>query len=137
MRRDVMVKMDVSDIQYPDQSFDAIYCSHVFQDVPDDNRAIRGCFRVLRSGGWAILNVPISTDQTHTNDTPDNVRASWDARPDEHVRAYGLDYAQQLEAAGFSVEVVEPAMMASDDIDRHRMGIDSIKAGYVHFVTRP
>ena len=30
---DVMVKMDITDIQYPNNTFDAIYCSHVFEHV--------------------------------------------------------------------------------------------------------
>jgi SAM-dependent methyltransferase len=137
MRRDVMVKLDVMDMQYPNDHFDAIYCSHVFQDVPDDRKAIRECFRTLRPGGWAILNVPIHVAATVDNDTPGNVRAAWDSRPDEHVRSYGRDYDQRLAAAGFEVEILAPADLAPQAEERTRLGLDGDRVGYVHFVRKP
>ena len=36
-----MVKMDITDIQYPDDTFDVVYCSHVLEHVPDDRQAMR------------------------------------------------------------------------------------------------
>src|ERR1041385_5412258 len=42
-----MVKMDLTSIDYPDNSFDAIYCSHVLEHIPDDRSAMRELFRVL------------------------------------------------------------------------------------------
>lgn len=43
-----MVRMDITDIQYPDGSFDVIYCSHVLEHVSDDKRAMRELHRVLK-----------------------------------------------------------------------------------------
>lgn len=56
--------MDITDIQYSDQSFDVIYCSHVLEHIHDDMKAMAEFFRVLRNGGWAILLVPIRADRT-------------------------------------------------------------------------
>lgn len=137
MRKDVMVKMDVMQIQYPENYFDAIYCSHVFQDVPDDVEAIKECFRVLKPGGWAILNVPLHAKQTAENVTPDNIRTRWDKRPDEHVREYGLDYETRLAGAGFTVEVYDASRLQPDAELRTRIGLDGTRTGYVHFVRKP
>ena len=137
MRKDVMVKLDVMDMQYPDDSFDAIYCSHVFQDVPDDKKAIAECFRTLRPGGWGVLNVPIHTERTEDNQVPDNIRADWDQRPDEHVRSYGADYEQRLREAGFEVKALTPEDLASNSEERARLGISGTRVGWVHFVRKP
>ena len=56
----VMVEMDVTDIQYPDNSVDAIICNHVLEHVVDDRRAMRELYRILRPGSLAILQVPLS-----------------------------------------------------------------------------
>lgn len=103
-----MVKMDITDIQFPDNTFDVIYCSHVLEHVPDDRRAMRELYRVLKPGGWAILHVPILREVTYEDSsvtTPEaRLRVFGQA---DHVRMYGLDYADRLREAGFEV-TVEP-----------------------------
>jgi SAM-dependent methyltransferase len=97
-------QMDVTDIRHPDASFDVIYASHVLEHVPDDALAMGELHRVLRPGGWAILQVPIlyeRTDEDPTITDPQE-RLRRFAQID-HVRVYGLDYADRLRAAGFDV----------------------------------
>lgn len=137
MRKDVMVQLDVQDMLYPNETMDAIYCSHVLQDVPDDHKAIAECYRVLRPGGWAVMNVPLFADVTAEAHTPGNVRANWDKRPDEHVRDYGPDYQQRLEAGGFDVEVFTPEDLEPDAKQRERFGVDGPRTGFVHCVRKP
>ena len=36
-----MVQMDITRIQYPDDTFDVIYCSHVLEHVLEDRQAMR------------------------------------------------------------------------------------------------
>ena len=102
-----MVKVDITDIIYEDNSFDAIICSHVLEHVGDDRKAMGELFRVLRPGGWAILMVPISGKITFEDpsitDPEERERffGQWD-----HVRMYGADFADRLERAGFDVDVV-------------------------------
>ena len=48
-----MIDMDITDIQYPENSFDAIFCSHVLEHVLDDRKAMREFRRVLKPRGWA------------------------------------------------------------------------------------
>jgi len=64
-----MVKMDITDIQYPDNTFDVIYCSHVLEHVQDDRKAMSEFYRVLKPGCWAILQVPITADTTFEDPT--------------------------------------------------------------------
>lgn len=102
----VMVKMDITDIQYPDQSFDVIYCSHVLEHVPDDQKAMQEFHRVLSKDGWAIILVPITSKKTVEDpsivDPADRLRMFGQ---EDHVRSYGPDYIDRLRDAGFKVEV--------------------------------
>ena len=63
-KANVMLAMDITDIEFPDETFSVIYCSHVLEHVIDDRRAMRELCRVLRSDGWALLQVPISAKTT-------------------------------------------------------------------------
>lgn len=69
-----MVKMDI--MEYPDESFDVIYCSHVLEHVPDDRKAMREFRRVLKRSGWAILLVPINAGKTYEDARPQPSRCS-------------------------------------------------------------
>ncbi len=99
-----MVRMDVTDLDLPDESFDVIFCSHVLEHVLDDRRAMRELHRVLRPDGWAVLQVPILRETTFEDSsvtTPEDrerVFGQWD-----HVRIYGRDYVDRLGEAGFDV----------------------------------
>lgn len=113
-----MVKMDICDIQYPDDSFDVIYCSHVLEHVQDDKKAIREFFRVLANGGWAILLVPIYCDKTFEDPSiKDPAERLKVFGQEDHVRRYGPDYADRLREAGFAVEVTK----VGDLFNRHEV----------------
>ena len=59
LSRHVMVQLDITDIQFPNASFDVIYCSHVLEHVPEDRKAMREFHRVLKTGGYAVIMVPV------------------------------------------------------------------------------
>lgn len=99
-----IVSMDVTAIPFPDEVFDAVYCSHVLEHVVDDRRAMRELCRVMKPNGWAILQVPITAPSTVED--PSVVEASERLRlygQEDHVRRYGLDYEDRLRESGFSV----------------------------------
>jgi len=105
-----MVKMDITDIQYPDGSFNAIICNHVLEHIIDDHKAMCELYRVLKPGGWAILQVPISLSLSKTFE--DNSIISAKDREEhygqkDHVRIYSMDYKERLEQVGFRVVVFE------------------------------
>ena len=105
--KNVMVEMDITDIAYPDASFDVIICNHVLEHILEDARAMRELFRVLAPGGWAILQVPISEKLSITLENPSIVTPEARARAfgqEDHVRIYARrDYIKRLRAAGFQV----------------------------------
>jgi len=101
-----MVKMDITNIQYPDETFDVIYCSHVLEHVQDDIKALREFCRVMKQDGWAILLVPIDAEKTFEDativDPSERLRVFGNS---DHVRLYGPDYIDRLREAGFKVKV--------------------------------
>jgi len=117
------VRMDITNIDYPDESFDVIYCSHVLEHVLDDRKAMREFHRTLKSDGWAILLVPISADVTYEDasivEPQDRLKAFGQ---EDHVRRYGPDYADRLREAGFDVAITGIHDLADDD-EILRMGL--------------
>ncbi len=106
LAEEVMVKMDITKIQYPDQTFDVVICNHVLEHVPDDLKAMKEIHRVLKEDGWAVLQVPFSPVLKETYEdsrlTTEEERSNAFGQPD-HVRIYGKDYKDRLKKAGFKV----------------------------------
>ncbi|WP_336986292.1 class I SAM-dependent methyltransferase [Altererythrobacter aquiaggeris] len=113
MAPDVDVKMDIQNIDFPDESFDIIYCSHVLEHVDDDRKAMREFCRVLKADGWAILLVPITAQSTYEDKsiTSPEERLKHFGQID-HVRRYGPDYIDRLREAGFTVTETRPSDLA-------------------------
>lgn len=95
---------DLQRLPFATNSFDAILCLHVLEHVPDDQQAMQELYRVLKVGGWTILQVPIHRQTTfedpRVQSPAERLRLFGQA---DHVRVYGLDYYKRLERAGFAV----------------------------------
>jgi SAM-dependent methyltransferase len=120
---DAMVKLDITEMPFRDDTFHVIYCSHVLEHVPDDRKAMREFRRVLRSDGWAVLQVPLTDEPTYEDPqvTSPAERERLFGQHD-HVRRYGPDYRDRLIEAGFSVTVCDLAAELSDS-DVRRYGL--------------
>ena len=116
--------MDLTGLCFADEAFDAVYCSNVLEHIPDDAAAMSEIHRVLRPGGWAMILVPLYGDETYEDFTVTDPqeRTRLFGQPD-HVRAYGVDIAERLSAAGFDVQVEQPASHLDEGEARHQ-GID-------------
>lgn len=100
-----MIQMDITNITFPDDTFDVILCNHVLEHVPDDAKAMSELYRVLKPGGWAILQTPISkADETFEDlSVTDPKQREKLFGQNDHVRTYGLDKKDRLATAGFKV----------------------------------
>ncbi|MGB4660621.1 MAG: glycosyltransferase, partial [Mobilitalea sp.] len=102
-------RIDITDIKYPENTFDVVLCSHVLEHVPDDRLAMKEFYRVLKPGGWGIMQVPIciSIDETYEDfsiTTPEGRKKAFGQ--DDHVRIYEKnDYIRRLVETGFEVEL--------------------------------
>jgi len=88
-------------------SYDVILCNHVLEHVSEDRRALRKIFRVLKPGGWTILQVPICTTLAETLEDPTITTPAQRLRAygqSDHVRLYGRDYPTRIMQAGFDLE---------------------------------
>lgn len=105
----ITVRADLTRLPFRSKVFDCIYCSHALEHVPEDQRAMEELHRVLRPGGWALIQVPIKRDVTFEDPTivnPDLRRRLFGQA--DHVRVYGRDFTDRLARARFSVSVERP-----------------------------
>ena len=120
-----MVKMDVTSIQYPDNVFDVIFCSHVLEHIADDRQAMHELYRVLKPAGFAMLMVPITVEKTFEEPsiTSPAERERMFGQHD-HVRRYGPDFKDRLEESGFDVRAfTAPAVV--DENNLFRFGVQN------------
>lgn len=105
VRADVDFQCNIEATQLPAETFDAVFASHILEHV-DDRKAIAEMFRILRPGGKLIAMVPIVEAWAETYENPAITSESdrdLHFGQYDHVRFYGRDFPQRLEAAGFDV----------------------------------
>ncbi|MEO9966433.1 MAG: methyltransferase domain-containing protein [Reichenbachiella sp.] len=101
------VKMDIHQMPFEDNRFDVAFCNHVMEHVADDIQSMREIYRVLKPGGWAIIQIPIfhpvpevTVEDPSVTDPKEREKLYGQ---DDHVRLYGKDYPDRLRKAGFTV----------------------------------
>lgn len=119
------IRMDVTRMDFADESFDVILCNHTLPYVRNDRQALAEIFRCLKTDGLAML------DSSHTIDTTCPVSDYRRAHPelgDEYFAengdqwVYGQDYLERLESAGFQVRVDELFVTSNPEF-RRRHGL--------------
>jgi len=119
-------KMDLTNLSFDNESFDAVICYHVLEHIVDDIKAMKEIFRVLKTGGWAILQSPVDLNREITYE--DFSIKTQEGRlkafgQNDHVRIYGKDYTKILTRCGFVVEEDNFVLSFSED-EITRFGLD-------------
>lgn len=103
-----IVKENIEEISFPDNSFDILIANHVLEHVQNDTKAIEEIQRVLAPGGIAILQTPYSSilNKTWQDDGILDYKSRLQAYGQEdHVRLYGNDIFDKFTSSGLINDV--------------------------------
>jgi len=103
-------KIDITNIPYKDNYFDFVICNHVLEHVPEDLKAMKEIYRVLKKDGFAVLQTPYSpviniSYENKAINTPAE-RLEFYGQSD-HARIYGLDLFDKLVNVGFKLNIIK------------------------------
>lgn len=112
------IKVDITDIQFADGSFDAIICSHVLEHIKNDIQAIKELYRILKPNGWALITIPIYGETTFEEPELDYKGRKKVYGIGDHMRMNGLDFGLKPSNAGFSVTIYSTDDVPGKYIDR-------------------
>ncbi|MGA2624616.1 MAG: class I SAM-dependent methyltransferase [Bacteroidota bacterium] len=130
---------DFQKLAYPDEQFDFVIATDVFEHIREDEKAFREIFRVLKRDGTFIMTVPYNHEWERTLI---RVQTKGDADifvlpPEYHggggqtlaYRTYGRDLLDRLHGHGFSVGYLD-LEVGKHQITRQPVFI-GVKAGYI------
>ena len=107
-----IITLDATDFTFENNSFDIVIGNHMLEHIPDDAKAMKEFYRIVKPGGIAILQVPYSDTIPATLEEPfinDRKRQSELFGQNDHVRLYQLaDYMERLRRTGFNVKYISP-----------------------------
>lgn len=121
----VDVKADLLHLPFQNEEFDVVFCNHVLEHIIEDKKAMKELYRVLKPGGWGILQVPLKRSNPETYEDfsiTDPKQRQIHFGQYDHVRWYGMDYFSRLESVGFEVEILEYSKTFSKE-EQKRYGL--------------
>lgn len=103
-----IIRVDMLNMQFEDETFDLLIANHVMEHVSDEFQATEEIFRVLKPGGYAILQTPYSSKLNETwcdkGIDEDEMRLQAYGQED-HVRLYGRDIFTRFSTSGLCPKV--------------------------------
>ena len=120
------VKMDIHQIPFPENTFDVAICNHVMEHVDDYILAMSELHRVLKPGGWALIQSPQDMKYEITYEDPtitDPKEREIHFLQNDHLRLFGRNYGQELEKGGFKVTEDRFVMdeLAKEEVQRYSL----------------
>lgn len=110
------LRADVTRLPFLKGIFDAVICNHVLEHIAGDRLALSELRRVLKPTGWACIQVPIDGEITHEDsEVVDPVERLRLYGQEDHVRQYGRDFKDRLEAAKFGVQIFPKSWFLAPD----------------------
>ena len=101
---------DLHQIPLEDNRFDVVFCNHVLEHVDDAHQCMSELYRVMKPGGWGVMQVPLDYNRDTTYEDAsitspeEREKHFWQK---DHVRLFGNDYPDWLRKAGFDVETFD------------------------------
>jgi ubiquinone/menaquinone biosynthesis C-methylase UbiE len=102
-------KYDITHIDSPNDSYDLIICYHILEHIENDYQAIRELRRILKPGGFCIIQTPFKEGDIYEDLSvkTDEARLKYFGQKD-HVRIYSAaGLKERLSDSGFKAEIKE------------------------------
>ena len=119
------IQGDGENLPFEDNSYDVIFCNHVLEHIPDDDKAMEELYRILKPNGMAILQIPQDLNREKTfedNSITDSKERARIFGQYDHVRIYGRDYFEKLRSKGFIVKEVDYThQLSKTEVDKYRL----------------
>jgi SAM-dependent methyltransferase len=115
-----MVRGDLRQMPIATNSFDVIVCFHVMEHIHEDGPSFHEIARMLTPSGIGIICVPLAGAITQEG-APES---EWERLygQSDHVRYYGMDIEQRMQAAGLAVRRIDTlSYFNSSELDRYAL----------------
>lgn len=112
-----VVKIDLCRLAYNPESFDVVIANHVLEHIENYIAAMSEVYRVLKKGGFAILQTPYSSEIYNNFEDPlintPSLREEFYGQAD-HVRIFGRRILYDLISVGFGVSLLTHAKVLNE-----------------------
>lgn len=113
---------DITQIPYKNHSFDLILCSHILYCVPEDRKAMRELYRVLRPNGRLLIVDTIEGEITQELSHLSAQTLKEKYGDEATCRVYGRDIVQILGRYGFEAKIIDYVkQLPADFIEKERL----------------
>lgn len=117
-------KEDITNLSFTENTFDFVLSNQVMEHILDEKKYISELLRVLKPGGYFLLNFPVdmALDKTFQDDsiiTPEEREKYYGQ--DDHVRKYGRDIFDKLKKEYNAKIVFAQDIFKDKDIKRYKL----------------